>query len=277
MLCFKQKSFSILVLAICLVITSAVAQTDQVVTVNGVSFKMIYVKGGTFEMGTEYGEEDESPVHSVTVSDFYIGETEVTQALWKAVMGESASYFRGDQLPMEGISWNDCQEFVKKLNQLTGKKFMLPTEAQWEFAARGGQKSKSYLYAGSNDIEKVAWYWKNSGKSHINESDQSWAADKIMYNDGQTHEVKSKLPNELGLYDMSGNVWEWCQDLYGNYEETGQNIPKDPKGAKIGDARVLRGGSWYFYAQHCRITNRNGNNPEYRYFHIGLRLVLAKP
>ena len=154
--------------------------------------------------GRNYDSEaygDESPVHSVTLSSYYMGETEVTQALWKAVMGNNPSRFKGDNLPVENVSWNDCQEFIRKLKQKTGKNFRLPTEAEWEYAARGGKKSNGYKYSGSNNIGSVAWYDDNSSN--------------------QIHAVKGKRLNELGLYDMSGNVWEWCSDWYGQYLESG--------------------------------------------------------
>ena len=224
----------------------------KVYTVNGVSFKMIAVKGGTFQMGSDDGYEWEKPVHRVTLSDYYIGETEVTQELWIAVMGSNPSYCTGNmQCPVEMVSWNDCQTFISKLNQLTGETFRLPTEAQWEYAARGGNKSKGYTYSGSNVIDDVAWYDDNSGE--------------------MTYPVKTKVPNELGIYDMSGNVWEWCSDWYGSYSSAAQT---DPTGPATGSHRVMRGGSWGSYASSCRVASRNsftptgGNN-----FYLGLRLA----
>ena len=225
-------------------------------TVNGVSFKMKKVSGGTFQMGAteEQGSDaldDEKPVHSVTLSDYWIGETEVTQALWQAVMGSNPSHFTGDsQLPVENVSWNDCQTFIQTLNELTGMSFRLPTEAEWEFAARGGNSSQGYKYAGSNTVGDVAWYYSNSSS--------------------KTHPVATKSPNELGLYDMSGNVWEWCQDWYGSYSSSAQT---DPVGPSSGSNRVLRGGSWNSLARYCRVAYRNSTTPSDRYFSLGLRLA----
>ena len=223
----------------------------KVYTVNGVSFTMIAVKGGTFQMGNDVGYEWEKPVHQVTLSDYYIGETEVTQELWNAVMGSNPSKFTGNmQRPVEMVSWNDCQTFISKLNQLTGKTFRLPTEAQWEYAARGGNKSKGYIYSGSNEIDEVAWYEYNSG--------------------GMTHPVQTKAPNELGIYDMTGNVYEWCTDWYGAYSSAAQT---DPTGPATGSDRVYRGGSWGSDATFCRVANRNNYTPTNSYFHLGLRLA----
>ena len=216
-----------------------------------VSFKMIRVEGGT--MGT-----------------FYIGETQVTQALWQAVMGNNPSLFEGLDYPVERVSWFDiCSKdgkgtdpncFLYKLNQKTGMGFRLPTEAEWEFAAKGGNKNKNYTYAGSDDIDKVAWYWKNSGDNYLKGSDDDWDWDKIKKNNCKTHPVKQLSPNELGIYDMSGNVWEWCEDLY---------VPK-------GSARVLRGGSWGNRAGFCRVSSLNDGDLDDRDFSIGFRLVLPQ-
>ena len=220
----------------------------KVYTVNGVSFKMIAVKGGTFQMGSDDGY---NAVHQVTLSDYYIGETEVTQELWNAVMGSNPSYFYGNmQRPVETVSWNDCQTFISRLNQLTGETFRLPTEAQWEYAARGGYKSKGYTYSGSNAIDDVAWHWYNSDRT--------------------THPVKTKAPNELGIYDMSGNVWEWCSDWYGDYSSAAQT---DPTGPATGYYRVGRGGSWDNDATYCRVAFRGNSTPTNRFSHLGLRLA----
>ena len=226
--------------------------------VNGITFKMIYVQGGTFQMGCTSEQGDctkyDKPKHKVTLSDFWMGETEVTQALWKAVMGSNPSYFKGDDLPVDNVTWDECQKFISKLNSLTGKKFRLPTEAEWEFAARGGNKSQHYKYAGSNTIGDVAWYDGNS--------------------EGKTHLVKTKKANELGLYDMSGNVWEWCSDRYGDYSSSAQT---NPQGPSTGSVRVLRGGSWGVDdgARYCRVAYRDSDFPSNRFTTRGFRLALV--
>ena len=247
------------------------------ITVKGVSFNMIKVEGGTFQMGAQnnnpngenYVREawgNETPVHNVTLSDYYIGETEVTQELWGAVMGSNPSNFNGLNNPVEYVSWNDCQEFIKKLNQLTGKNFRLPTEAEWEYAARGGNKGRGYKYSGSNTIDDVAWYDVNA--YNVGSSSSSYG----------THPVGVKLPNELGLYDMSGNVWEWCSDWYSDWY--GKNYyssspQTNPSGPTAGTYRVLRGGGWNGYADNCRVSHRTGVKPAYRFVKLGLRLVCS--
>jgi formylglycine-generating enzyme required for sulfatase activity len=227
-------------------------------SVNGVSFEMIEVTGGTFIMGAtqEQGsdaQDYERPAHTVTLSTYYIGKFEVTQGLWRAVMGSNPSYFGGgDNLPVECVSWNDCQSFIKQLNSLTGKRFSLPTEAQWEYAARGGGKSKQYKYSGSSSIDYVSWYDGNSGS--------------------KTHDVGTKSPNELGIFDMSGNVVEWCNDWYGAYSSASQT---NPVGPSSGSYRVLRGGSWYGDgARGCRVSTRHNTYPDYNFNFSGLRLAL---
>ena len=231
---------------------------NEVFNVKGVPFKMIKVEGGTFQMGatSEQGKDalkDENPAHSVTLSDYYIGETEVTQELWEAIMGNNPSCYKGSKKPVECVSWNDCQEFITKLNNLTGKNFRLPTEAEWEYAARGGNKSKGYKYSGSNTIDDVAWYKDNSGNG--------------------THNVKTKLANELGIYDMSGNVWEWCQDWYGRkyYQNSSQT---NPAGPTSGSRRVLRGDSWRYASRYCRVSYRYNSGSGHRYNDYGFRLIL---
>ena len=218
---------------------------------------MVKVEGSTFTMGAtpEQGNdayEYERPAHQVTLSDYYIGRYEVTQKEWQAVMGDNPSKFYGDNLPVDYVSWNDCQDFINKLNQLTGLKFRLPTEAEWEFAARGGKQSKSYKYSGSDNAKNIAWYEKNSGS--------------------KPHQVGTKEPNELGIYDMSGNVGEWCGDWYGRYSSSAQT---NPTGPSSGSSRVLRGGSWYSYAGSCRVSDRGSHFPSYRNNRSGFRVVLV--
>ena len=231
--------------------------TSLTITANGVSFEMIRVEVGTFTMGAtseqENPKDDEYPTHSVTLTkNYYLGKTEVTQALWEAVMGGNPSHYKGDNRPVEKVSWNDCQTFIKKLNVATGKNFRLPTEAEWEFAARGGNKSENYQYSGSNNLSEVAWWGDNSGD--------------------QTHEVATKQPNELDLYDMSGNVWEWCQDWYGDYSSSAQT---NPTGPNTGSYRVRRGGSFFDDVGSFRSSRRWYYDPSGRGNScIGLRLAL---
>jgi len=230
-----------------------IEKTKTIEKPNTIEPEMIFVEGGTFMMGSDDGENDEKPVHSVTVNSFYISKYEVTQKEWLEIMGNNPSYSKGDNLPVENVSWNDIQEFIKKLNQTTGKTYRLPTEAEWEYAAKGGNKSKGYKYAGSNNIEEVAWYSNNS--------------------DGETHPVGTKKPNELGIYDMTGNVWEWCQDWYD--KEYYRNSPSNnPKGPSSGTRCVLRGGSWVSSYSYCRSAIRNYVNPDGVNNYFGARLVL---
>lgn len=240
-------------------------ERDRIFTVNGVSFKMILVDGGTFTMGATAeqtgAESDESPAHPVTLSDYYIAETEVTQGLWKAVTGYSptsggsswtSSYGIGDNYPAYYISYEDVQRFITQLNAQTGVTFRMPTEAEWEYAARGGNQSKGYLYSGSNTIGNVAWYNGNSGS--------------------KTHPVATKAANELGLYDMSGNVWEWCSDWYSDsyYSSSPQN---NPQGPSSGSYYVVRGGGWSLNATYCRVADRLLDTPSYRFYDVGVRLA----
>ena len=220
--------------------TEEIAESDDVLT--RLFNDMVYVEGGTFTMGATaeqggYAGDWEKP-HQVTLSSFYICKHEVTQEEWEAVMGSNPSNWKGKRLPVETVLWDECQTFISKLNSLTGKHYRLPTEAEWEYAARGGSRSQGYKYSGSNILDNVAWYKDNSGS--------------------MTHEVMTKLPNELGLYDMSCNVWEWC----------------NPNGASSGSNRVGRGGSWYSYARYCRVSCRNNFAPSYRSIILGLRLAL---
>jgi formylglycine-generating enzyme required for sulfatase activity len=238
-------------------------QTD----VNLDDIEMVYVEGGTFTMGCtkEQGEdlgkdwdkcwEDEKPARKVTVGSFYIGKYEVTQGLWKKVMEYNPSYFKGDNLPVEMVTWNGwnaVQTFIERLNEKTGKKYRLPTEAEWEYAARGGNKSKGYKYSGSNDSNEVAWYHVNSER--------------------KTHPVGTKKPNELGIYDMSGNVYEWVNDWYGPYDSYEQI---NPAGPSSGFTRVIRGGGWISGAPlACRVAARIYGNPIGRNNRTGFRLAL---
>ena len=243
--------------------------SETIYTVNGVTFSMVDVQGGTFTMGAtpEMGDHawhpNDKPAHEVTLSSFSIGATEVTQELWVAVMGTNPSYYNGTgggrhiedygvdlKRPVENVSWNLCQTFIEKLNELTGQHFRLPTEAEWEFAARGGNKTQGYRYAGSNTVDDVAWYGANS--------------------DGMTHAVAGKKPNELGLYDMSGNVIEWCQDWYGDYSAEAQT---NPAGPESGEFRVMRGSHINDTEQIMFISRRSGFYPSVAVAQFGLRLA----
>ena len=242
------------------VVQAPIANSDNITipVKDGISIDMVRVEAGTFTMGAtaemKNTEDSEKPTHRVTLTnDYYIGKYEVTQALWQAVMGDDPSYFKGDNLPVEAVTWDDCQEFIGKLNRITGKTFRLPTEAEWEYAARGGNKSRGYQYSGSNNPSNVAWYDDNSGD--------------------KTHAVGTKQPNELGIYDMSGNVWEWCQDWYETYSSSSQ---VNPTGANSGSCRVVRGVSWYNNARDCRLSLRGSNTPDFRSSNLGLRLVLSE-
>jgi formylglycine-generating enzyme required for sulfatase activity len=208
--------------------------------------EMVLVKGGCFQMGDTFGDgsNDEKPVHEVCVNDFYIGKYLVTQEQWQAVMGNNPSEFKGERRPVGEVSWDDAQQFIVKLNAQAGRNYRLPTEAEWEYAARsGGKREKWAGTSDENSLRKYAWYKENSGE--------------------KTHVVGTKKPNGLGIYDMSGNLWEWCQDWYGAvyYEES----PKDnPQGPKTGTSRVLRGGSWCLDTWNMRAAKRYGDGPSYR-------------
>ena len=244
--------------------TPSVASGSNAISIpvkDGISIEMVKVEAGTFMMGAtsemkdsyDDPDSDEKPVHQVTLTnDYYMGKYEVTQALWQAVMGSNPSNFKGDNLPVEKVSWNDCQEFISKLNSLTGRKFRLPTEAEWEYAARGGKKSRGYQYSGSSNISDVVWYKDNSAN--------------------KTHPVGTKQANELGIYDMSGNVWEWCSDRYGSYSSFSQT---NPTGSYSGSFRVLRGGGWGSFAWFCCLSFRRNFAPDFRHYDLGLRLALS--
>ena len=216
---------------------------------------MALVEGGPFMIGCTPGQQrdcdrDEQPMQEVTLNDFYIGKYEVTQAQWRLVMGNDPSNFKGDNLPVESVSWNDVQEFINRLNQRTGENYRLPTEAEWEYVARGGNQRRDTKYSGSNNIEEVAWYEKNSG--------------------GKTHPVGSKKANELGIHDMSGNVYEWVNDWYGNYSD---GRLTNPKGPSSGSNRVIRGGSYSNNEWSARVSHRNDTDPGKRYKNLGFRLA----
>ena len=229
------------------------------ITAGGVSFDVVRVKAGTFVMGCTdemegdcYG--DENPSHSVTISqDYYIGKFEVTQDLFEAVMGYNPSKWQAPNLPVENVRWDEAQEFCNKLSRMTGRRFALPTEAQWEYAARGGKKTVGYKYSGGSYIWDVAWYIDNSNR--------------------QTHPVGRLRPNELGLYDMSGNVWEWCQDWYGDYSSSSQ---RDPQGPDSGSIHVLRGGGWDLDTKSIRVANRGHFASDFDSGYYGFRIVMMQ-
>ena len=241
--------------------TSSVSSGSNEISIpvkNGISIEMVKVEAGTFMMGAtsemQTHFEWEVPVHQVSLSnDYYMGKNEVTQALWQSVMGNNPSYYKGNNLPVESVSWKDCQKFISKLNKKTGRRFRLPTEAEWEYAARGGNKSRGYQYSGSSNISDVAWYKGNSGN--------------------KTHPVGTKQANELGIYDMSGNVEEWCQDWYDSYGSSSQS---NPTGAVNGVFRVNRGGNYFVDPVFCRSSCRGFITPYYHDICLGLRLVLSE-
>jgi formylglycine-generating enzyme required for sulfatase activity len=233
----------------------ALINSNSITSVNGVTIEMVYVQGGAFTMGctSEQGSDcysDENPTHRVTLSSYYMGKYEVTQALWKAVMGSNPSHFRGDNLPVENVSWEDANDFIRKLNALTGKNFRLPTEAEWEFAARGGSKNEDMKSSGGYSLGNVGWYDDNSNT--------------------KTHSVGQKTSNEQGIYDMSGNVWEWCSDWYDSYSSSTQ---QNPTGASSGYHRVYRGGSWSDDASNCRVAYRGTDTRSLRRNNLGFRLT----
>ncbi len=208
---------------------------------NDIDIEMILVEGGNFEMGSNTGDNSEEPVHTVKIDNFYMGKYLITQKLWETIMGNNPSLFKGEYLPVELVNWYDVQEFITKLNQKTGKRYRLPTEAEWEFAARGGIQNLDYKYSGSNNVNDVAWYRGNCEEEG-------------------TLPVGEKTANRLGLYDMSGNVWEWCNDWYSEnyYENSSQN---NPEGPNTGTLRVIRGGGWPSAAVVCRVSDRFYCNP----------------
>lgn len=259
---------ALLVSCACALSAQTQGSGNRVFTVNHIPLKMVFVKGGDMQLGCMGNRDDsckarETPPHTVTLPDFYIGETEVTQAQWMAVMGRdnNPSYWKGNTLPVERVSWAECQRFVIRLNKYLaaelpqGYRFALPSEAQWEYAARGGLKSAGTRYSGGNDITKISWYYDNSSQ--------------------RTHDVRIKTANELGIFDMSGNVWEWCDDWYNeNFyaENTNWNNPKNDQES---DYRVLRGGSWSYAAPYHRCATRDRGSIHSRYEDCGFRVVLV--
>lgn len=245
---FVKDSINRAVLSeVCTNLQKELPKSAKTYRVKDVELTMIAVEGGLFEMGGAKDGSDSKPIHEVVLNNYAIGQTQVTQELWEAVMGSNPSKWKGLKLPVDGISWDDCQLFIGRLNELTDLQFRLPVVAEWEYAARGGKKSKGYRYSGSDNIDEVAWYWNNSNR--------------------QTHVVATKVPNELDIYDMSGNVWEWCQDRYEGEQDSLDNN-KDI-------SRIICGGSWAVLQMGCQINSigvypqskpSNGN---------GIRLALS--
>ncbi len=239
-----QRSGIILVLLLTFIISG----------LSQLSPEMVFVRGGKFLMGSNLGGEDERPVHEVFLNDFYIGKFEVTQAQWKWIMDQDTNkrYFEGcGNCPVERVNWYNVVEFIEKLNQKMQLNYRLPTEAEWEYAAKGGHLSRKFKFSGSNSVEKVAWKDGNSGN--------------------MTHPVGMKRPNELDIFDMSGNVFEWCSDWYSpDYYQVNHSV--DPTGPEVGTSRVIRGGSWFFDHSGLRVTDRESGNPGFRYGYVGFRL-----
>ena len=230
---------------------------NDTVWVKGIPIVLVKIDAGTFQMGATSEQSvaasrDEKPVHSVTLGSYMIMQTEVTQELWQTIMDNNPSSLKGSNRPVHNVSWYDCMEFIEQLNVVSGRQFRLPTEAEWEYAARGAERSKKYKFSGSNNAEKVAWNAETVGGAEL-------------------YYVQQKMPNELGIYDMSGNVWEWCSDIYGAYSDKAQT---NPTGAEAGDNRVLRGGSWQTPRSKCRVSCRTNAIPYERREEYGLRLVL---
>lgn len=269
---FQTAVRALLAVISTLAILPSTAQQTREYHVGDVTFAMISVPGGTFTMGATPEQNtpyhDEFPSHYVSVDDFAIGQTEVTQALWLAVMGRNPSDHKGMNLPVERVSWVDCQVFLHRLDSITGLHFRLPTEAEWEFAARGGNLSRHTQFSGSDSLAEVAWYYNNSGNEFIR---SAWNFQDQVDHECAPHEVASSQPNELGIYDMSGNVWEWCQDWYTTYQP---DSLVNPRGPDSGSRRVARGGSWAHIDRYCRLSRRTSYNPSINLNVNGFRLAL---
>lgn len=256
---------------------------------NDVELEMIWVAGGSFDMGSNSSDaySNEQPVHRVTLDGYWIGKYEVTQAQYKTIMGANPSMWKGDTFPVEKVNWNDCREFIREINSRTGSlgiTFSLPTEAQWEYAARGGAKSRGYKYSGSDDLDDVAWYISNSGDKYLSNSIMEGLAKASKWEEYRakrdeshckTHIVGQKQFNELGLYDMSGNVWEWCADWYDS-KYYSKSPKRNPENSTLASVRVLRGGSWFSHSRHCRSAYRYGYGPDGRGRRSGFRLVAVR-
>lgn len=244
--------------------------------VKGVKFDMVLVDGGTFTMGATAEQsgfsDDEHPLHEVKLTDYYIGETEVTQELWEAIMGYNHSAFQGNpQLPVEHISWNETEAFMRRLNALCYGNFALPSEAQWEYAARGGRLTHDFRFAGSDVPEDVAWTGAAEREPEGHFADTIHLGTFLDDKRAHTYPVAQKLPNELGLYDMSGNVSEWTSTYYAPYND---KKTKNPKGPRTGDLYVIRGGCWYFGDFMARVSCRQKGSPRCGYINVGFRLML---
>ena len=269
----KIKLFVFGLFAIAIAFTDTLsAQTqdpvNRVFHVNHIPIKLVFVKGGDLQLGCDVNRDDsckarEIPSHTVTLTDFYIGETEVTQAQWMAVMGRdnNPSYWKGSMLPVERVSWAECQRFVNRLNKHfaselpQGYRFALPSEAQWEYAARGGNKSEGTRYSGGNNLNSLAWFYDNSNE--------------------RTHDVRVKTANELGIFDMSGNVWEWCQDWFDENYYAENHDWNNPINDQEATHYVLRGGSWNYAAPYSRCATRNYGSLHTRYEDCGFRIALV--
>lgn len=243
---------------------------ESIISVADIKIDIVLVKSGTFKMG-KTGNKSNARLHQVKLDDYYISRYEVTQSLWKMIMGENPSKRIGDSLPVENVNWVEVQEFLGRLNELTGKKYRLPTEAEWEYAARGGHRAgEKQRYSGNSIIDSVAWYWKNSGDEIL---EGRWDNEMMKQNNCRIRKVGQLQPNDLGIYDMSGNVWEWCSDWYSEtyYLESPLS---NPQGPKTGKSKTCRGGSYLSKASFCRNGFRFSYPPQSSYNYLGLRLVM---